>query len=390
MSDTSVGPRRLRETMQGYVERGEVPGMVYAVRRGSQLQVEALGSLGAAGARGPVQRDTIFRISSMSKPITAVGCLLLVEQGKLQLDEPVDRLLPELAARRVLTRVDGPLEDSVPAQRPITPRDLLTFCFGFGQMLPDGPLLRAANERAIGMGPPAPDAMPAPDVWIRGLGGLPLAYQPGERWQYNTGSDVLSVLVARASGQSFGAFLREHIFEPLGMRDTTFHVPASGLARFADSYRPTPQGGLALFDAAQGGQWSRAPAFESGAGGLCSTIDDYLAFTHALTQGGLLSSDSLQAMTTDQLSPQQKQGALLSPGYFDTHGWGFGVGVATRDVSAAEPAGTYGWDGGLGTAWRSSPRERRTLILLSQRMFSSPEPPAHIRDFLQLAAATAA
>jgi CubicO group peptidase (beta-lactamase class C family) len=257
-------------------------------------------------------------------------------------------------------------------------------------MLPDGPLLRAANELAIGMGPPSPAAMPAPDTWLRRLGSLPLAHQPGERWQYNTGSDVLGVLVARASGQSFGSFLRERIFEPLGMRDTAFSVPAPAAARFADSYRPTPQGGLALFDAAQGGQWSRAPAFESGAGGLCSTIDDYLAFTHALTQGRLLSSASLQAMTTDQLSPQQKRGAVLSPGYFDAHGWGFGVGIATRDVSAAEPLGTYGWDGGLGTAWRTSPRERLTMIMLSQRMFSSPEPPAHIRDFLRLGAATVA
>jgi CubicO group peptidase (beta-lactamase class C family) len=232
--------------------------------------------------------------------------------------------------------------------------------------------------------------MPAPDEWIRRLGSLPLAYQPGERWQYNTGSDVLSVLVARASGQSFGAFLRERIFEPLGMRDTSFSVPASALARFADCYWPTSGGELASFDAAQGGQWSRAPAFESGAGGLCSTIDDYLAFTHALTEGRLLSAASLQAMTRDQLSPQQKRGAVLAPGYFDAHGWGFGVGVATRDVSAAEPAGTYGWDGGLGTAWRTLPRAGLTLIMLSQRTFSSPEPPAHIRDFLQLGAATVA
>jgi CubicO group peptidase (beta-lactamase class C family) len=119
-------------------------------------------------------------------------------------------------------------------------------------------------------------------------------------------------------------------------------------------------------------------------------IDDCLAFTHALTQGRLLSSASLQAMTRDQLSPQQMQGALLSPGYFDAHGWGFGVGVATRDVSAAEPAGTYGWDGGLGTTWRTLPRQGSTLIMLSQRTFDSPEPPAHIRAFLQLGAATVA
>ncbi len=175
----------------------------------------------------------------MSKPITAVATLILVEECALRLDEPVDRLLPELANRKVLKQLDGPLDDTVPARRPITVRDLLTFRMGFGQLMapPDAyPILRAANELQIGMGPPNPSAMPAPDEWIRRLGTLPLMHQPGERWLYNTGSDVLGVLIARASGQSFETFLRERIFEPLGMKDTGFSVPAAKIDRLATSY----------------------------------------------------------------------------------------------------------------------------------------------------------
>ena len=381
------GLQRLDHATLGFVQRGEVPGAAYAVSRDGQLHVGAVGTLSAGGARGAVQRDTIFRIASLTKPITAVATLMLVEDGKLQLDEPVDRLLPELRARRVLTRPDGPLSETVPAARPITPRDLLTFCFGLGQMLPDGPLAREAQQLAIGMGPPAPNATPAPDEWLRRLGSLPLAHQPGERWQYNTGSDVLGVLIARASGLSFGTFLQERIFQPLGMRETAFSVPEAKLERFADSYMPDVKGELVLFDRALGGQWSRPPAFESGAGGLCSTVDDYLAFAHAMLHEGewngvrLISRASFHALSTDQLRPQQKRGATYTPGYFETHGWGFGVGVTTAAGDPAEPAGTFGWYGGLGSSWHVSPRERMTCVYLSQRSFTSPEPPSHIRDF---------
>jgi CubicO group peptidase (beta-lactamase class C family) len=181
-------------------------------------------------------RDTIFRISSMTKPITAAGAMILVEECKLRLDEPVDRLLPELAGRIVLKRLDGPLEDTVPAKRPITLRDLLTFRMGFGQMMARSdiyPILQAGHKLQIGMGEPNPAAMPAPDEWMGRLGSLPLMHHPGEKWMYNTGSDVLGVLIARASGQTFETFLRERVFEPLGMKDTAFSVPAEKLDRFA-------------------------------------------------------------------------------------------------------------------------------------------------------------
>ena len=254
---------RMHDVMVGYVERGEVPGLVTLVSRRGEVHVDAIGTQ-AIGNSPPMRRDTIFRISSMTKPIIAVATMILVEECKLRLDEPVDRWLPELAERKVLKRLDGPLDDTVPANRPITVRDLLTFRMGFGQMMapPDVyPILKAASEQQIGMGPPSPLTLPAPNEWMRRLGQLPLMHQPGEMWMYNTGSDVLGVLIARASGQPLETFLRERIFEPLGMKDTSFSVPAPKLDRLAISYWTDPESGeLKLYDDAEGSQWSRPPA----------------------------------------------------------------------------------------------------------------------------------
>ena len=229
--------RRMHDVMAGYVARGEIPGLVTLVSRRGEVQVGALGAKAIGGDL--VRRDTIFRIASMTKAITAAAAMILVEECKLRLDEPVDRLLPELANRKVLKRLDGPLDDTVPAIRPITVRDLLTFRMGHGMVMgsPEKyPIVLATDELQIGTGPPSPATTPAPDEWIRRLGTLPLMHQPGERWMYNTGSEVLGVLIARASGQPFDKFLRERIFDPLGMHDTGFSVPAAKIGRLATSY----------------------------------------------------------------------------------------------------------------------------------------------------------
>ena len=380
---------RMHDVMAGYVERGEAPGIVTLVSRRGETHVDSIGALAFGGS--PMRRDSIFRISSMTKPITAAATMILVEECKLRLDEPVDRLLPELANRKVLKQLDGPLDDTASARRPISVRDLLTFCMGFGQMMarPDAyPILKAANELQIGMGPPMPSTMAAPDEWMRRLGSLPLMYQPGERWVYNTGADVLSVLIARASGQPLETFLRERLFEPLGMKDTSFGVPAARLERFVTSYWTSPDNGaLTLYDEAKGGQWSQPPAFPSGAGGLVSTIDDYLAFGQMMLNKGkygnarILSRPSVELMTTDHLTPEQKAVSGLVSGFFDTHGWGFGVSVVTRRDDVAGPVGTFGWDGGLGTSWYSDPREDMVTILMTQCAWTSPSPPAVCRDF---------
>jgi CubicO group peptidase (beta-lactamase class C family) len=385
---------RMHDVMTDYVERGEVPGLVTLVSRRGEVYVDAIGAMEIAD-RTPVQRDTIFRISSMTKPITAVATMILVEECKLRLDQPVDDWLPELANRRVLRRFDGPLDDTVPAIRAITVRDLLTFRMGFGQMmaLPDAyPILQAANELQIGMGPPSPSMMPAPDEWIRRLGQLPLMHQPGEKWMYNTGSDVLSVLIARASGQPLETFLRARLFEPLGMKDTAFSVLPSKINRLATSYWTDPASGrLNVYDEALDGQWSRPPAFSSGAGGLVSTIDDYLVFGQMLLNKGkygnerILSRLSVEAMTTDQLTLEQKAVSGLVSDYFDSHGWGFGVSVVTRHNDVASVPGRFGWDGGLGTSWYSDPREDMVTILMTQRSWTSPSPPNVCLDFWTLA-----
>jgi len=390
LSTTRLG--RMHDVMNGYVERGEVPGLITLVSRRGEVHVDVIGNMATGGA--PVQRDTIFRISSMSKPITALATMILVEACTLRLDEPVDRLLPELADRRVLTKLDGPLDDTVPANRPITVRDLLTFRMGFGLMMapPDAyPILAAANEQQIGMGPPNPTLTPAPDEWLRRLGTLPLMHQPGERWMYNTGSDVLGVLIARASGQPLETFLRERIFEPLGMRDTSFSVPAGKLDRFATSYWTNfMTGATEVYDEAAGGKWSRPPAFPSAAGGLVSTVDDYLAFSQLMLSQGkhgserIVSRPAIEVMTTDKLTPEQKAVSGLVDGHFDSHGWGFGVSVVTRRTDL-ESVGTYGWDGGLGTCWRVDPREELITVLMTQRAWTSPSPPNVCRDFWTLA-----
>ena len=381
---------RLHDVMAGYVERGNVPGIVTLVSRHGEVHVDAIGTK-AVGGGDPIRRDTIFRIASLTKPIAAAATMILVEECQLRLDEPVDRLLPELTNRTVLTRLDAPLDKTVPARRPITLRDLLTFRAGYGIVMapPDTyPIQAAMSTLLLGQGPPKPQTPPAPDEWIRRLGTLPLMHQPGERWMYHTASDVLGVLIARASSQPLETFLQERIFEPLGMKDTGFSVPATKIDRLATSYQVDPKtGALGLYDEAKGGEWSRPPAFPSAGGGLVSTIDDYLAFGQMMLSLGkhgnerLLSRPSVEAMTSDQLTTGQKAASGLIPAYFESHGWGFGMAVVTRRENLAESVGTFGWDGGLGTSWRSDPKEDMVGILMTQRAWTSPTPPDVCLDF---------
>jgi CubicO group peptidase (beta-lactamase class C family) len=285
--------------------------------------------------------------------------------------------------------VGAALDDTVPARRPILVRDLLTFTMGTGIVFaPPGtyPIQRAMDERRLGQERPNPQTPPDPDEWMRRLGGLPLIHHPGERWMYNTGADVLGVLIARASGRPFDAFLRERLFDPLGMKDTAFSVPAAKLSRLVTSYVPDA-GGPRLYDAPEG-QWSHPPAFPGGGAGLVSTVDDYLAFAEMLAAGGerrgvrILSRPSVEAMTRDQLSVEQK--ATGFPGLFDSHGWGFCMAVVTgADASGA--VGAYGWDGGLGTTWRNDPGARTISLLFTQQGWASPQPPPIARDLWRAA-----
>jgi CubicO group peptidase (beta-lactamase class C family) len=368
---------RMHDVMAGHVDRGELPGVVTLVSRRGTVHVDAIGTT-ACGGRDPMRRDTIFRITSMTKPITAAAAMILVEDCTLQLDEPVDRLLPELADRRVLTRLDGPLADTTPAKRPIVVRDLLTFRMGFGVLMGHAdacPIQQAIRDLGlVGFGPPDPSAPHEPDEWMRRLGTLPLMHQPGEQWMYNTGSYVLGVLIARASGQSLESFLRERIFEPLGMRDTGFSVPPDKLDRLASCYRVDARtGALALHDGVEDSQWSRPPAFPDGGAGLVSTVDDYLAFGQMMLDKGqwrgerILSRLAVETMTTDQVTAEQKSASCNSfPEFWDRNGWGFGMSVVTRRDDVCAVPGRYGWDGGYGTSWSSDPTEDMVGILMTQ------------------------
>jgi len=256
---------RMHEIMAGYVARGEIPGLITLVARGGAAEVDVSGAMEAGGE--PLQRDSIFRIASLTKPITAAAAMILVDDGTLGLDEPVDRWLPELASRKVLRRINGPLDDTVPAARLITVRDLLTFTMGMGiPFAPSGtyPIQRALDDLQLGQGAPRSQAPPEPDEWLRRLGTLPLMHQPGERWMYNTGCDVLGALIARAAGQPFDRFLRERMFEPLGTTDTAFSVPAEKRDRLVTSYLVDPASGALQPSDPPDGQWSRPPAFPSG------------------------------------------------------------------------------------------------------------------------------
>jgi len=284
---TAAGLKGLHAAAERHVGDDRVPGLVALVACGGQVHVEALGRLAVGGP--PVTRDSIFRIASTTKPITAAAALAVEAEGLIKLDEPVDRLLPDLAGRRVLRRMDGPLDDTGPAARAITVRDLLTFTFGFGMVgemfaSPEPwPVVAAARElRLATIGPPDPPVPPDPDTWIAALGSLPLLTQPGERWMYNTGAQVLGVLVARAAGQPFSEVLKTRIFEPLGMPDTGFWT--TDTHRLATAYQPAPDGLVVLDE--PGGKWSRPPQFGDGAAGLVSTADDLLAFAQMLLGGG--------------------------------------------------------------------------------------------------------
>ena len=385
--------KRLHHAAERAVETGEVAGAITLIHRHGETVIDVVGKMDK-DKPGKLERDSIFRIASMSKPITAAAAMILVEEGKLRLDEPVDRLLPELANRQVLKDLRGPLDDTTPANRAITLRDLLTFRMGMGMVMgPPGepsPIQKAMADREVmGLNPPPPHE---PDAWIKQLGALPLMHQPGEKWMYHTGSDVLGVLIARAAGVGFEAFLKERIFEPLGMKDTGFHVPRKHMDRLTSCYTVNPETGqLELSDAPASSNWASPPAFPAGGGGMVSTVDDYLAFGQMMLNDGklgkerILARPTVQAMTTDQLTPEQKAASPFFPGFWDNRGWGFGVSMITRRDATASVPGRFGWNGAFGTGWTSDPAEDMVCILMVQRMGFGPSQAGLSADFWTLA-----
>jgi CubicO group peptidase (beta-lactamase class C family) len=319
--------------------------------------------------------------------------MALLDDGVLALDQPIDDLVPELANRRVLRSIDAELDDTVPARRAVTVEDLLSFRMGFGTVMAEPgslPIQRgedAAVLRSIG-GPPWPPVAHDVDGWIAALGSLPLMDQPGTRWRYNTGAQVLGVVIARATGRELPRVMRERVLDPLGMRDTGFVVPPEKRARLTTYYAPDDAtGGVTLVDDPATSWWTSAPSFPDGSGMLVSTIDDYWAFVSMLLARGVardgtrvLAAGTVDLMTTDRLTARQRADAA---GFLGPHaGWGLGMAVPASDAAAGAPLPCgFGWDGGSGTTWRSTRALDATGILLTQRAMTSPQPPAIFEDF---------
>jgi CubicO group peptidase (beta-lactamase class C family) len=382
------GVGRLHELMARHVDAGEVPGLAYAVARDDDVRVETIGTP-AFDEPTALDRSAIFRIASLTKPVTAVATMSLIEAGVLRLDQAIDELVPELADRRVLRAIDAPLDDTVPAHRPITVEDLLSSRFGIGSvMVPPGtlPIQRAEAElglQSIG-GPPWPPGGHDVDSWIAALGSLPLMYQPGEQWLYNTSAQVLGVVLARATGDPVETVMRDRIFEPLGMRDTGFTVPAEQRHRLTTFYRADDETGVPVAYDEPATSWWATPQRPDTSGWLVSTIDDYWTFVSMVLGRGtscgirILSPESVALMTTDRLTAAQREASQL---FLEGEGWGLGMTTAAPSHEDRPLPTGVGWDGGTGTTWRSNLRTGATGILFTQRQAASPEPPPLIRSF---------
>lgn len=344
-------PEEIAIAFDDLVRAGRLVGYVCGVREAGRSRIVAGGSTSVGGA--PLSRDAVFPLSSNTKPVGGVLAMKLVEAGVLDLDAPVSVHLPELAEPRVLAAPGSPLGRTVPAEGGITLHHLLTMTAGFGWAEGSPALAEAMAEQQVAPGPYAPPV--APDEYLRRLTALPLADQPGRGWYYHTCSDVLSVLVARASGRSVGELLHEHVTGPLGLHDLAFTADP---ARMPTGYGPAPGGGLAALDVAD--RFSGPPEFESLACGLVSTVGDYLEFLDALVDGGpVLGGDFAAEIATDRLTPRQRTDA---EGFLGS-GCGYGYQVEVR------PDGAVGWAGGLGTIGYVDRRSGRSAaVFLSQSM----------------------
>jgi CubicO group peptidase (beta-lactamase class C family) len=346
----------LQNLLGSAVESGTVPGAAALVSHGEDVEI--------AGA-GELEPQSIVRIASITKPITAAAVMLLVDEGLAALDDPIARWLPELASPQVVRTLESTIDDVVPAARPIVVEDLLTFRAGWG--FPSDFSLPAVVELFQKL--PVFGPRETPDEWLATLAQVPMLRQPGEAWLYNTCSDVQGVLIARVSGQTLPDFLAERIFEPLGMIDTGFHVPAEKLDRLPPYRGPD----LAPID---DGLWTEPPIFPSGSGGLVSTLADWHRFGRMLLAdgGGLLSPESVRLTTMDHLTQEQRQTSTL---FLEGAGWGFG-GAVTAD-------GRYGWIGGTGTTAHVAPSTGTIGILLTQVRMTGPTSTHFMQAFWQYA-----
>ncbi|WP_431232393.1 serine hydrolase domain-containing protein [Mycolicibacterium psychrotolerans] len=349
------------------VDSGVLAGAVtLAWQRGKMLQVNEIGYRDVEAGL-PMQRDTIFRVASMTKPVTVAAAMALVEEGKLTLTDPVTRWLPELADMQVLVDPAGPLDRTVPARRPITIDDLMTHRSGLAYVFSvGGPISRAYGRVSLRQDQ---------DHWLAEIAQLPLVHQPGERLTYSQATDVLGIVISRIEGKPLHTVLAERIFEPLGMSDTGFFISPDKRARAATMYRLDPESGLQ--HDAMGPIPVTEPRFCQGGAGLVTTVDDYLRFARMLLGGGdvdgvrVLLPESVQSMRSDRLTAEQKQFPFLGLPFWVGRGFGLNLSVVTDPAKSGQlygpgGLGTFSWPGAYGTWWQADPANDLILIYLIQ------------------------
>jgi CubicO group peptidase (beta-lactamase class C family) len=356
-----------RAPIAAAVDAGLLSGIVTLVwHHGKVLQVNEIGYRDVE-AQLPMQRDTIFRIASMTKPVTVAAAMALVEEGALALTDPVARWLPELADMRVLVNPSGPIEDTVTASRPITIDDLMTHRSGLAYAFSvTGPISRAYGQVSLRQDQ---------DSWLTEVAGLPLVHQPGERLTYSQATEVLGIALSRIEGKPLHRVLAERILEPLGMSDTGFFVTPEARRRAATMYRLDEN--ATLQHDAMGPVPITEPRFCQGGAGLVSTADDYLRFIRMLLSGGtldgvrVLSAESVAAMRTDRLTTEQKQQPFLGAPFWVGRGFGLNLSLVTDAAKSAAlygpgGLGTFSWPGAYGTWWQADPANDLILIYLIQ------------------------
>ena len=360
-----------------YIDEGKIAGCQIAVaRRGHLAYFESLGSMDRE-RNAPMRDDAIFRIYSMTKPITAVALMSLYERGHFQLNDPVSRILPEWRGLRVYAGGQNGASETAELKTPLTFRHVLSHSGGLSYGAGTHPVDKAYREAGIGV---------RAGETLRGLceklGRVPLRYQPGERWMYSYSSDVCAYLVEALSGKRFDEYLQEAILDPLGMKDTAFFVTPQKLGRFTANYRRAPDRSLELIDDPGQSAYREQPSFLAGGHGLTSTTADYLRFCDMLRRGGELDGErvlgprTLQLMTKNHLNGGRTLTQLAIGAFSETanEGVGFGLGFATtvNAVDAGMPGeGDYYWGGAASTIFWVDPREDLIAVLMTQLMPSS-------------------
>src|SRR6476660_8746762 len=366
----------IEAALQKVADSGQLAGAATLAWRDDRVQTACVGWRDIE-ANLPIERDTIFRIASMTKPITSVAALMLVDEGRIALTGSIDRYAPEFSHMRVLRSPNGPLDETDPAERPITFEDLLTHRAGFTYAdFHRGPIAQAYRDALGG----EIDSDIAPDEWIARLSQLPLIGQPGSGMYYGCSTDLLGLLIARIEGDPLGEVLKRRIFDPLGMKDTSFLVTPEKRDRRAAAYGFDDEGRLTKRVTRSGVFVAERPenmAYESGGAGLWSTIDDYLKFARLFAGDGdvdgtrLLRPETLAAMMTNQLTDNQN----ANPGWLNLKpGRGFGLGVSVvlktdkTDFMRRGSVGTVSWPGAFGGWWHADPKEGSVLIFLAHNM----------------------